>query len=166
MERVAASEAAVLIRGETGTGKGLVARLLHEASQRGDGPFIHVDCGAIPAGVFESELFGHERGAFTGAVRNRRGMFELADGGTLFLDEIGELPSELQPKLLRVLQERSFLRVGGSKPVAVDVRILAATNRDLAAMVHEGTFREDLYYRLCVVDARGASAPLAQERSP
>ena len=152
MERAAATEAIVLLRGETGTGKGLVARLIHEASARAGGRFIHVDCGAIPAGVFESELFGHERGAFTGAVRNRRGMFELADTGTLFLDEVGELPLDLQPKLLRVLEEQSFSRVGGTKPVSIDVRIVAATNRDLAAMVRDRTFREDLYYRLCVLE--------------
>jgi len=142
----------VLLLGESGTGKGLVAEALHAASDRAAGPLIHVDCGAIPPGVFESELFGHERGAFTGAVRNRRGHFELAHGGTLFLDEIGELPPALQPKLLRVLQERSFLRVGGSKEVSVDVRIVAATNRNLADMVVRGEFREDLYYRLKVVD--------------
>ena len=163
LERAAATEATVLLRGETGTGKGLVARLIHEASERAEGPFIHVDCGAIPAGVFESELFGHERGAFTGAVRHRRGMFELADGGTLFLDEVGELPLDLQPKLLRVLQERSFSRVGGTKPVSIDVRIVAATNRDLAAMVRERRFREDLYYRLCVVEIE--VPPLRARRS-
>ena len=152
LERIAPTPTVVLLLGESGTGKGLVAEALHAASDRAAGPLIHVDCGAIPPGVFESELFGHERGAFTGAVRNRRGHFELAHGGTLFLDEIGELPPALQPKLLRVLQERSFLRVGGSKEVSVDVRIVAATNRNLADMVVRGEFREDLYYRLKVVE--------------
>jgi transcriptional regulator with GAF, ATPase, and Fis domain len=152
VERVAGSQAIALLTGESGTGKGLVARSIHATSARAAGPFIHVDCGAIPAGVFESELFGHERGAFTGAVRMRRGHFELADGGTLFLDEIGELPLELQPKLLRALQERSFLRVGGSAPVTVDVRIIAATNRKLEDRVARGEFREDLFYRLRVVE--------------
>jgi Nif-specific regulatory protein len=152
IERVAASEAIVLLLGETGTGKSLVARAVHDASARADGPFIHLDCGAIPKGVFESELFGHERGAFTGAVRNRRGAFELADGGTLFLDEVGELPLDMQPKLLRVLAEQSFTRVGGTEPVRVDVRVVAATNRDLGTMAQKGAFREDLYYRLAVVE--------------
>ncbi len=152
VERVAATAAAVLVHGESGTGKGLVARALHAASPRADGPFIHVDCGAIAPGVVESELFGHERGAFTGAVRNRRGHFELADGGTIFLDEIGELPLALQPKLLRVLQDQSFVRVGGSQPVKVNVRVIAATNRDLAAAAQRGAFREDLYYRLAVIE--------------
>ncbi|MCC7535225.1 MAG: sigma 54-interacting transcriptional regulator [Deltaproteobacteria bacterium] len=149
--RVAATSSPVLLQGESGTGKGLVARVLHESSERRAGPFIQVDCGAVPAGVFESELFGHERGAFTGAIRTRRGAFELADGGTLLLDEIGELPLALQPKLLRVLAERSFTRVGGNRAVAVDARIVAATNRNLQAMVRRGDFREDLYYRLSVI---------------
>jgi len=152
VESVAASNASVLLLGESGTGKGLVARTLHAASGRNDKPFIQVDCGAIPHGVFESELFGHERGAFTGAVRRRRGHFELADGGALFLDEIGELPLDLQPKLLRALQESSFLRVGGNEAVTVDVRIIAATNRNLEDMVADGTFREDLYFRIRVVE--------------
>jgi len=161
IERVAASEASVLIGGESGTGKGLIARTIHAASNRADKPFIQVDCGAIPHGVFESELFGHERGAFTGAVRKRRGHFELADNGTLFLDEIGELPLDLQPKLLRAIQEKSFLRVGGSKPATLDVRIIAATNRDLEDMIKRGTFREDLYYRLRVVEL---TAPALRQR--
>ena len=152
IERVARADASVLILGESGTGKGLVARTIHAASPRAAGPFLHVDCGAIAASVFESELFGHERGAFTGASRLRRGPVELADGGTLFLDEIGELPLELQPKLLRVIEERSFLRVGGTAPVTVDVRILAATHRKLDDMVARGEFREDLYFRLRVVE--------------
>ena len=163
LERVAASTANVLLVGESGTGKGLVARKIHASSDRAEGPFIHVDCGAISHGVFESELFGHERGAFTGAVRKRRGHFELADGGTLFLDEIGELPLDLQPKLLRALQERSILRVGGDAPVSIDVRILAATNRDLGAMVSGGAFREDLFYRIRVVEI--AVPPLRQRRT-
>jgi transcriptional regulator with GAF, ATPase, and Fis domain len=152
LARVARSAAVVLLHGETGTGKSLVARALHEASPRAEGPFIHVDCGAIPGGVFESELFGHEKGAFTGAIRNRRGAFELADGGTLFLDEIGELPLELQPKLVRFFSERKLTRVGGTEEVEVDVRVVAATHRRLDEMVRKKEFREDLYYRLAVVE--------------
>jgi len=163
IERVAPSDASVLVRGESGTGKGLVVRMLHGASARADKPFLHVDCGAIAASVFESELFGHERGAFTGATRMRRGLVELADGGTLFLDEIGELPLELQPKLLRVLEERRFLRVGGSEEVSVDVRIAAATHRDLDAMIAAGSLREDLYFRLRVVEL--VVPPLRARRS-
>jgi DNA-binding NtrC family response regulator len=152
IERVSRSDASVLILGESGTGKGLVARTLHGASLRADKPFLQVDCGAIAHSVFESELFGHERGAFTGASRMRRGPIELADGGTLFLDEIGELPLDLQPKLLRVLQDKEFLRVGGTQPVKVDVRVIAATHRNLDAMVEKGELREDLYFRLRVVE--------------
>ncbi len=152
VERVGRSDASVLVLGESGTGKGLLARTLHGLSARAEGPFMHVDCGAIAASVFESELFGHERGAFTGATRLRRGPIELADGGTLFLDEIGELPLELQPKLLRVLEERVVMRVGATAPVSIDVRIVAATHRDLEAMVAKGEFREDLYFRLRVVE--------------
>ncbi|HJZ84280.1 MAG TPA: sigma 54-interacting transcriptional regulator [Polyangia bacterium] len=152
MERAASTSALVLLHGESGSGKGLVARTLHTMSSRAHGRFIHLDCAAIPPGVFESELFGHERGSFTGAVRTRRGPFELADGGTLFLDEIGELPLGLQPKLLRVLQERSVVRVGGGRPVEVDVRIVVATNRNLSEMVARGEFREDLYFRLRVIE--------------
>ncbi|HUS27972.1 MAG TPA: sigma 54-interacting transcriptional regulator [Kofleriaceae bacterium] len=151
LERAAGSDATVLLLGESGTGKGLAARTLHARSPRADKPFMQVDCGAIAASVFESELFGHERGAFTGATRTRRGPIELADGGTLFLDEIGELPLDLQPKLLRMLEDRTVLRVGATAPVSVDVRIIAATNRDLAAMVKQGLFREDLFFRLNVV---------------
>ncbi|HUJ58552.1 MAG TPA: sigma 54-interacting transcriptional regulator, partial [Kofleriaceae bacterium] len=150
--RVARSHASALVLGESGTGKGLVARTLHAASPRAGGPFLHVDCGAIAASVFESELFGHERGAFTGAHATRVGAFEAAHGGTLFLDEIGDLPLELQPKLLRVLEDRAVVRVGASQPVAVDVRIVAATHRKLADMVARGEFREDLYFRLRVVE--------------
>jgi transcriptional regulator with GAF, ATPase, and Fis domain len=162
IDRVAATNVTVLLAGESGTGKGLVARTI-AARASSSGPFIHLDCGAIPPGVFESELFGHERGAFTGAVRMRRGAFELAHGGTLFLDEIGELPLALQPKLLRVLQERSVVRVGGTKAVPIDVRIIAATNRDLDAMIARGEFREDLAFRLRVVDL--AVPPLRARRA-
>ncbi len=149
--RAAGSRATILIRGESGTGKELLARALHYASPRARAPLIAVNVGALPDTLIESELFGHERGAFTGADRDRRGRFELADGGTLFLDEIGDLPRSTQVKLLRVLQEQTFDRLGGSRPVKVDVRIIAATNRDLESMVRAGEFREDLYYRLNVV---------------
>jgi two-component system response regulator AtoC len=142
----------VLVRGETGTGKELVARLIHLLSPRRDKPFIELNCAAVPENLFESELFGHEKGAFTGASSMRRGVFELADRGTLFLDEIGELPSPMQAKLLRALQENSIQRVGGERPVKVDVRIVAATNRDLKEMVERREFREDLYFRLNVID--------------
>lgn len=151
VDRVSASRSTVLITGESGTGKELVARAIHFSSPRKDEPFVAVNCMAFNAGVLESELFGNEKGSFTGAVAMRRGRFEQADRGTLFLDEIGELPPDLQVKLLRVLQERVFERVGGTEPVKVDIRIVAATNKDLAKMVEEGRFREDLYYRLNVV---------------
>ena len=147
----AASPTTVLIAGESGTGKELVARALHLGSPRRDAPFIRVNCAAIPASLTESELFGHERGAFTGAVSNRAGRFELADGGTLFLDEVSEIPIEIQVKLLRVIQESEFERVGGMKTLRVDVRLIAASNRDLEADIASGRFREDLYYRLNVV---------------
>jgi len=149
-ELVARSDAPVLIFGETGTGKELVARAIHNRSARHDGPFDRVNCGAIPPELIDSQLFGHERGAFTGAVDGRRGWFERADGGTLFLDEIGELPPAAQVRMLRILQDGWMERVGGEKPVHVDVRIIAATHRDLAAMVAEGRFREDLWYRIAV----------------
>jgi transcriptional regulator with GAF, ATPase, and Fis domain len=152
LEKVAASDLTVLVRGETGTGKELVARAIHRASKRVQRPLIVQDCSAIPANLIESILFGHERGSFTGAADRRRGCFEVADGGTLFLDEIGELDLGLQPKLLRVLETREVQRVGGTKMIPVDVRVIAATNRDLRQMVNEGTFREDLYYRLSVVE--------------
>ncbi|MGE0087703.1 MAG: sigma-54-dependent transcriptional regulator [Desulfococcaceae bacterium] len=152
VRRVAATPWTVLIRGETGTGKELIARLVHLLSAVSDGPFTEVNCGAIPENLFESELFGHEKGAFTGASAVRRGRFELADKGTLFLDEIGEMPLSLQPKLLRALQEKRICRVGGEKELCPDVRIVAATNRDLKSLAAQGRFREDLFYRLNVFD--------------
>ena len=149
--KVAPTNSTVLIEGETGTGKELVARAIHKRSTRSGRAFIRVNCGAIPQSLIGSELFGHEKGAFTGATQRRAGRFELADGGTLFLDEVGELPLETQVALLRVLQEREFERIGGSKPVTVDVRIVAATNRNLRAAVSHKAFREDLFYRLNVL---------------
>jgi transcriptional regulator with GAF, ATPase, and Fis domain len=154
LARVAASEIDVLLQGESGTGKELVAAELVQRSPRADGPLVVVDCGAISPSLVESELFGHVRGAFTGAERDREGAFEAADGGTVFLDEIGELPLELQPKLLRALEAREVRRVGTSKPRSVDVRIIAATHRDLEREVNRGRFREDLYYRLAKVSVR------------
>ena len=150
MEQVANSDATVLILGESGTGKEVVARNLHYHSGRRNKPFVPVNCGAIPADLLESELFGHEKGAFTGAISARQGRFELADGGTLFLDEIGDMSMPMQVKLLRVLQERTFERVGSNKPITVDVRIIAATHRNLEELIEEGKFREDLFYRLNV----------------
>lgn len=150
VQLVAPTDATVLIEGETGTGKELVARAIHELSSRSKRPFIMVNCAAIPATLLESELFGHEKGAFTGAFAQKAGRYELANQGTLFLDEIGDIPLELQPKLLRVLQEQEFERLGGTRTIRVDVRVIAATNRNLAQMVDEGKFRSDLYYRLHV----------------
>jgi transcriptional regulator with GAF, ATPase, and Fis domain len=152
LDRIAPSDATVLVTGETGTGKDIVAQTIHETSRRADGPFVAVDCGSIAAGLVESELFGHVRGAFSGAVANRAGIFEAAAGGTVFLDEVGELPLALQPKLLRVLEAREVRPVGSNEPRKVDVRVVAATHRPLAQSVNQGTFREDLYYRLAVVE--------------
>jgi len=154
LERASASEATILVEGETGTGKELAAEAIHTHSPRAEGPFIAIDCGAIAASLVESELFGHVRGAFTGASGDRAGVFEEADGGTLFLDEIGELPLDLQPKLLRALETKQIRRVGESQARKVDVRVVAATNRDLAAEINRGRFREDLYFRLAVVHVR------------
>jgi two-component system response regulator HydG/two-component system response regulator AtoC len=151
LERAAKSNATVLVQGESGTGKELVARYLHEQSARADGPFISVNCAALTETLLTSELFGHEKGSFTGADNQHQGRFELASGGTLLLDEISEVSAEIQAKLLRVLEERTFERVGGAKPISVDVRIVATTNRDLMAEVRHGRFREDLYYRLNVI---------------
>jgi transcriptional regulator with GAF, ATPase, and Fis domain len=151
LEKLAPTDATVLLGGETGTGKDVIARSIHAASPRKNKPFVVVDCGAVVGSLIESELFGHEKGAFTGAAATRQGAFELAHGGTLFLDEIGELPLDLQPKLLRVLEQRAFRRVGGSREVRVDIRVIAASKRNLRAEVERGKFREDLFFRLAVV---------------
>ncbi len=152
--RIAASDTTVLLQGETGTGKGLLASAIHRNSLRGKGPFVVVDCGAIPPTLIESELFGHEKGAFTGAHAARAGAFESANGGTVFLDEIGELPLDMQPKLLRALEERTIKRLGSDRPVALDVRVIAASNRNLREEINKGNFRSDLFYRLNVVKLR------------
>ncbi|MDQ3367456.1 MAG: sigma 54-interacting transcriptional regulator [Myxococcota bacterium] len=161
VEKIAPTDATVLIEGETGTGKDMIARTLHQLSPRGGAPFIVVDCGAVAGTLIESELFGHEKGAFTGAVTSRQGAFELASGGTVFLDELGELSLDLQPKLLRVLEQRELRRVGGTKTIKVDLRVIAATRKDLRSEVEKGKFREDLYFRLNVVPI---TAPPLRER--
>jgi formate hydrogenlyase transcriptional activator len=149
-ETVAPTDSTVLVLGETGTGKEVIARAIHDLSRRREGTFVKINCAAIPTGLLESELFGHEKGAFTGAIAQKLGRFELGHRGTLFLDEVGDIPLELQPKLLRVLQEKEFERLGGNRTIRVDVRVVGATNRNLAQMVEEGLFRSDLYYRLNV----------------
>jgi transcriptional regulator with PAS, ATPase and Fis domain len=151
IKSVAESRSTVLVTGESGTGKELIARSIHFQSRRSNGPFVKVNCAALPEGLIESELFGHEKGAFTGAIKQKKGKFEAASGGTLLLDEVGEMPLMAQAKLLRVLQEREINKVGGDEPVEVDVRVIATTNRDLHKEVQKGRFREDLFYRLNVI---------------
>ncbi|HAP74890.1 MAG TPA: transcriptional regulator, partial [Acidimicrobiaceae bacterium] len=162
LPRLAAADATILLEGETGTGKSLLAEAIHEASPRASGPYVVVDCGAIPPTLIESELFGHEKGAFTGAATTRIGAFESARGGTLFLDEIGELPIEMQPKLLRALEERVVKRVGGNESIRLDLRLIAATNRELREEVNRGRFRSDLFYRLATMRLR--IPPLRERR--
>jgi DNA-binding NtrC family response regulator len=166
VERIGPTEATVLIEGETGTGKDLVARTIHNLSKRADKPFVIVDCGAVAGNLIESELFGHEKGAFTGATTTRQGAFELAHGGTIFLDELGELSLDLQPKLLRVLEQREIRRVGGNRTIKVDIRVIAATKQDLQKEVAKGKFREDLYFRLSVVPIHTPSLRERKEDIP
>ena len=166
LEKIAPTDATVIINGETGTGKELVARALHSHSHRAKGPFVVVDCGTIATNLIESELFGHEKGAFTGAVGRRPGAFEVANGGTVFLDEIGELPLDLQPKLLRVLESKEIRRIGNSETKKIDVRIVAATNRDLRSEVDKGKFREDLFFRLSVIQVKVPSLRERKEDIP
>ncbi len=161
VETVCRTNSTVLISGESGTGKELVARAMHKQSLRRDQPFVAVNCGAMPENLLESELFGHVRGAFTGADKDKKGLIEAADGGTVFLDEIGEMTPTMQVKLLRVLQERKYRRVGGTEETAANIRVIAATNRDLPKLVTEGKFREDLFYRLNVIPMR---MPALRER--
>ena len=163
LEKIAPAGVTVIIEGETGTGKEVVARTIHEQSNRKDKPFVVFDCGAVPDNLIESELFGHEKGSFTGASMGRQGLFETAQGGTIFLDELGELNLDLQPKLLRALEQREVRRVGANKPIKVDVRVVAATNRNLEEEVKAGRFREDLFYRLSVV--RLILPPLRERRA-
>ena len=163
VEKVADSDSTIIINGESGTGKGLIARAIHNNSDRKDKPFITINCGAIPENLLESELFGHVRGAFTGAASSKPGKFELASRGSIFLDEIGDMSANLQVKILRVLEEREFEQVGGSKTIKADVRIIAATHRDLEKLVQEGSFREDLFYRLNVISIE---IPPLRERKP
>jgi DNA-binding NtrC family response regulator len=163
LDRIAAGDGTVLLEGETGTGKGWVARRIHSRSDRRGRPFVEVNCGGLSATFLDSELFGHEKGAFTDAKERKQGLFEVADGGTIFLDEIGDLAPELQPKLLNVLESRTFRRLGGTREITVDVRLIAATNRDLTARVRDGAFREDLFYRLNVLPV---SLPPLRERQP
>ena len=163
VEKVADSDSTIIINGESGTGKGLIARAIHNNSDRKDKPFITINCGAIPENLLESELFGHVRGAFTGATSSKPGKFELANRGSVFLDEIGDMSANLQVKILRVLEEREFEQVGGSKTITADVRIIAATHRDLEKLVQEGSFREDLFYRLNVIPIE---IPSLRERKP